>query len=49
MARGLDIEVVAEFVTDLETADLCRELGVDAIQGSFVGPTISLEEALGIS
>lgn len=47
MARGLDIEVVAEFVTDLETADLCRELGVDAIQGSFVGPTVALDEALG--
>ncbi len=49
MSRGLDIEVVAEFVTDRETADLCSDLGVDAIQGSFVGPTISLEEALGIS
>ena len=49
MARGLDIEVIAEFVTDRETADLCWELGVGSIQGSFVGPTVPLGEALGIN
>lgn len=49
LARGLDMEVVAEFVTDRETAQLCEDLGVDAIQGSFVGPTVALDRALGIS
>ena len=47
LARGLGIEVVAEFVTDEETAATCGDLGVTAVQGSFAGPTVALGEALG--
>ena len=47
MASGLGIEVVAEFVTDRNTAEACRKLGIDLVQGTFAGPTLPLREALG--
>lgn len=47
MAAGLGIEVVAEFVSSEEIARACREIGITAIQGSFAGPTVPLEVALG--
>ena len=47
MADGLGIEVVAEFVTDRKTAEACRKLGIDMVQGTFAGPTLPLREALG--
>ena len=40
-------EVVAEFVTDRKTAEACRKLGIDMVQGTFAGPTLPLREALG--
>ena len=47
MSAGLGIEVVAEFVSSEEIARACREIGITAIQGSFAGPTVPLEVALG--
>jgi diguanylate cyclase (GGDEF)-like protein/PAS domain S-box-containing protein len=48
MANGLGIEVVAEFVTSEAIAETCRDLGLSAIQGSFAGPTLPLNDALEI-
>ena len=47
IASGLGIEVVAEFVTSESIAETCRELDITAIQGSFAGPTLPLNEVLG--
>lgn len=48
MAHGLGIEAVAEFVTSEVVAETCRDLGITAIQGSYVGPTVPLNDALAI-
>jgi EAL domain-containing protein (putative c-di-GMP-specific phosphodiesterase class I) len=48
MSNGLGIEVVAEFVTSETVAETCRDLGITAIQGSFVGPTLPLNDALAL-
>lgn len=45
-ARGLDKITVAEFVEDAETETLLRELGVDYVQGYFVGRPVAVEVAL---
>jgi diguanylate cyclase (GGDEF)-like protein/PAS domain S-box-containing protein len=37
VARGLRMRTIAEFVEDAETLDLCRQFGVDFVQGYFVG------------
>lgn len=48
MGKGMDLEVVAEFVTDAETERLCADLGVDLAQGSNVGLPVRMEQALGL-
>ncbi len=37
MARTLHIQTVAEFVSDSHLFDLCREIGIDRVQGYFLG------------
>jgi diguanylate cyclase (GGDEF)-like protein/PAS domain S-box-containing protein len=48
MGKGMNLEVVAEFVTDAETEALCADLGVDMAQGSNVGLPVRMEQALGL-
>ena len=43
-ARKLQIETVAEYVVDEETMRLVKQMGVDYIQGDFVGKPIPLEK-----
>ena len=45
VARGLGKTTVAEWVTDPETEDLVRRLGVDFAQGHHVGPPVPVEIA----
>jgi len=46
MCRGLGIKVVAEYVEDLETLVLVRELGIDFAQGYFIGKPQHVDIAL---
>ncbi len=42
-ARDMGVEVAMPFVTDDEAFARARELGVDYVQGRFVGPSIEIE------
>jgi EAL domain-containing protein (putative c-di-GMP-specific phosphodiesterase class I) len=45
-ARGLGKRTIAEYVEDAETVALLRELGVDMVQGFYIGVPIPLEQVL---
>lgn len=49
IAQRGERKTVAEFVTSRPIAEALESAGVDFLQGSWVGPTISLEKALGIT
>ena len=49
IARGLDKETIAEFVTNANTRRVIRRLGVDYAQGNHVGEPLGLEQLLGTS
>jgi EAL domain-containing protein (putative c-di-GMP-specific phosphodiesterase class I) len=45
MSHKLDIEVIAEFVSSKEIYDALTLLGIDAMQGYYLGkPEISIKE-----
>ena len=44
VCHGLGIKTIAEFVSDQETVDLLRELGVDFAQGYFIGKPHAVAE-----
>src|SRR4051794_20491703 len=46
IARGLGTPSLAEFVTDSDTLDEVRALGVDYVQGFHVGRPVPVDEAL---
>ncbi|MCP4354771.1 MAG: EAL domain-containing protein [Proteobacteria bacterium] len=47
LARGLEIEIIAEFVENKKHIDILKELGVDYIQGYYISkPIDGLEEAV---
>ncbi len=43
LARSLDVDVVAEFVSTPEEARVLRDLGVDRLQGSLTGMPVTAE------
>jgi diguanylate cyclase (GGDEF)-like protein/PAS domain S-box-containing protein len=47
IARGLETPSLAEFVTDADTLDAVRALGVDYAQGFHLGRPLPVDEALG--
>jgi EAL domain-containing protein (putative c-di-GMP-specific phosphodiesterase class I) len=47
IARGLGTPSLAEFVTDADTLDAVRALGIDYAQGFHLGRPVPVEEALG--
>ncbi len=47
MARGLGMSTVAECVETAQTVDLLRELGIEAIQGNYVGRPGPAREVIG--
>ncbi|MCW2985318.1 MAG: hypothetical protein JWR63_2888 [Conexibacter sp.] len=49
IARGLGTPSLAEFVTDSDTLDAVRELGVDYAQGFHLGRPAPVDEALGLA
>ena len=49
VARGLGMQVIAEFVGDAETVELLREYGIEYGQGYYLGKPASLPEAFGVS
>jgi diguanylate cyclase (GGDEF)-like protein/PAS domain S-box-containing protein len=48
MGQGMNLEIVAEYVINAATESLCGDLGVDMAQGSFIGPPVRIEQALGL-
>ncbi len=46
MAKKLDLKTIAEFVEDEETIKVLRNIGVDFLQGFYIGKPMSLEDAL---
>jgi EAL domain-containing protein (putative c-di-GMP-specific phosphodiesterase class I) len=46
IARGLGTPSLAEFVTDADTLDAVRDLGVDYAQGFHLGRPVPVDEAL---
>jgi diguanylate cyclase (GGDEF)-like protein/PAS domain S-box-containing protein len=49
VARALGKEVIAEFVTDAETLDIIRDLGVDFAQGYHVGRPTAVADAIAVN
>ncbi len=49
IARGLGKRTIAEFVEDRRTAELCRDLEVDYLQGFHIGRPVPVAEALGLA
>ena len=45
-ARGLGKRTIAEYVEDAETVTLLRELGVDMVQGFYIGVPRPLDEVI---
>ena len=48
-ARGLGKRTIAEYVEDAETVTLLRELGVDMVQGFYIGVPRPLDEVIATS
>ena len=48
-ARGLGKRTIAEYVEDAETVELLRELGVDMVQGFYIGVPVALDEVIATS
>ncbi len=46
VARALSVETVGEWVDNVETAELLRDIGVDYLQGFGFGRPAPLEELL---
>jgi diguanylate cyclase (GGDEF)-like protein/PAS domain S-box-containing protein len=49
IARGLGTPALAEFVTDADTLDAVRALGVDYAQGFHLGRPLAVDEALALT
>ena len=49
IARGLGTPSLAEFVTDADTLDAVRALGVDYAQGFHLGRPVPVDEAFGLA
>ena len=49
IARGLETPSLAEFVTDADTLDAVRALGVDYAQGFHLGRPLPVDEALALT